>query len=72
VSLNLTYQPFKFTAEIYGNGHNESFYKSGFKYMAYKNRMQFNASYGNQLAYIKEDSYFFCRAVLSMQDYFDP
>lgn len=26
--------------------------------MAYKNRMQFNASYGNQLAHTKEDSYF--------------
>ncbi len=40
--------------------------------MAYKNCMQFNASYGNQLAHIKEDSYFFCRAVLLTQDEFDP
>ena len=27
---------------------------------------------GNQLAYIKEDSYFFSRAVLLTQDEFDP
>ncbi|EKA71746.1 hypothetical protein ACINWC692_2521 [Acinetobacter baumannii WC-692] len=40
--------------------------------MAYKNRMQFNASYGNQLAHTKEDSYFFCRVVLLTQDEFDP
>ncbi|EJG18525.1 hypothetical protein J503_4081 [Acinetobacter baumannii 984213] len=33
--------------------------------MSYKNRMQFNASYGNQLAHIKEDSYF--SVVLSYQ-----
>lgn len=30
--------------------------------------MQFNASYGNQVAHIKEDSYFFFRAVLLTQD----
>ncbi|HFD8700692.1 TPA: hypothetical protein ACF34O_003659, partial [Acinetobacter baumannii] len=37
--MKLTYQPLNFTTEIYGNGHNESFYQSGFKYMSYKNRI---------------------------------
>jgi hypothetical protein len=49
--------PLTFTAEVYGNDRNDAFYQTGFRYMVYKELVQLNASYGNQISH--HDNAFF-------------
>ena len=45
------------TAEVYGNDRNNTFYQAGFKYMIYKDLVQLDASYGNQMSH-QDDAFF--------------
>lgn len=49
--------PLTFTAEVYGNDRNDSFYQTGLKYMIYKDLVQLDASYGNRIS--NHDNAFF-------------
>jgi hypothetical protein len=50
-------QPLTLIAEVYGNDRNDSFYQAGFKYMIYKDFVQLDASYGNQMS-SHDDAFF--------------
>ena len=62
--------PLTLTTEVYGNDREDSFYQAGFRYMLYKDAVQFNASYGDQIS--GHNNHFFSVGFVFLTDAFLP